>query len=57
MLGQIRSELEYRPITQILADLPGQMESVQLATSAVSDQVRRRYFPTDAAPSWVGENT
>lgn len=57
MLGQIRSELEYRPIGEILRDLPGQMDSVQLATSAVSEQVRRRYFPSDAAPTWVGETT
>ncbi|AWB88201.1 alpha-E domain-containing protein [Salinibacterium hongtaonis] len=57
MLGQIRSEIEYRPIAEILEDLPAHMESVQLATSSVSEQARLRYFPNDAAPSWVGETT
>ena len=57
LLGQIRSELEYRPIVDILDDLPRHMDNVQLATSAASEAIRQRYFPTNAAPSWVGENT
>ncbi|MEP6479363.1 MAG: alpha-E domain-containing protein [Rhodoglobus sp.] len=57
MLGQIRSELEYRPIAEILEDLPRHMDNVQLATSAASEAIRQRYFPTNAAPSWVGETT
>ena len=55
LLGQIRSELEYRPIAEILEDLPLHMDNVQLATSAASEAIRQRYFPTNAAPSWVGE--
>ncbi len=57
LLGQIRSELEYRPITEILDDLPRHMDSVQVATSAASEAIRQRYFPTNAAPSWVRENS
>jgi uncharacterized alpha-E superfamily protein len=57
MLGQIRSELEFRPIAEILDDLPRHMDNVQLATSAASEAIRQRYFPTNAAPSWVRENT
>jgi uncharacterized alpha-E superfamily protein len=57
LLGQIRSELEYRPMSDIIDDLPRQMDGVQLATSAASEAIRQRYFPTHAAPSWVGENT
>jgi uncharacterized alpha-E superfamily protein len=57
LLGQIRSELEYRPIADILEDLPLHMDNVQAATSAASEAIRQRYFPTNAAPSWVGENT
>ncbi|HEV7948982.1 MAG TPA: alpha-E domain-containing protein [Glaciihabitans sp.] len=56
-LGQIRSELEFRPIAEILDDLPRHMDNVQLATSAASEAIRQRYFPTNAAPSWVRENT
>lgn len=55
-LGQIRSELEYRPIIDILDELPRHMDNVQLATSAASEAIRQRYFPTNAAPSWVREN-
>lgn len=57
LLGQIRSELEYRPIAEILEDLTLHMDSVQLATSAASEAIRQRYFPTNAAPSWVGETS
>lgn len=56
-LGQIRSELEYRPIADILDDLQRHMDAVQSATSATSEAVRQRYFPTNAAPSWVAEKT
>ncbi|MGV8852803.1 MAG: alpha-E domain-containing protein [Rhodoglobus sp.] len=55
LLGKIRSELEYRPINEILDDLPHHMDRVQAATSAASEAVRQRYFPTNAAPEWVGE--
>ena len=57
LLGQIRSELEFRPIADILEDLTRHMDNVQLATSAASEAIRQRYFPTNAAPSWVRENS
>jgi hypothetical protein len=57
LLGQIRSELEYRPISEIIEELPHHMDEVQLATSAASEAIRQRYFPTNAAPTWVGELT
>jgi uncharacterized alpha-E superfamily protein len=56
-LGQIRSELEFRPIAEILEDLTRHMDNVQLATSAASEAIRQRYFPTNAAPNWVRENS
>src|SRR3954465_12809499 len=34
LLGQIRSQLEYRPIGELLEDLPHQMDAVQEVTSA-----------------------
>ncbi len=57
VLGQIRSELEYRPIADILEHLTEHMENVQSATSAASEAIRERYFPTNAMPMWVGETT
>ncbi|WP_207455720.1 alpha-E domain-containing protein [Herbiconiux sp. SYSU D00978] len=57
LLGQIRSELEYRPVSETLDDLPRYMDEVQSAMTAASEAVRHRYFPTNAAPSWVGESS
>ena len=57
ILGQIRSELEYRPIGEILEHLTEYMERVQAATSAASEAVRERYFPSSATPVWMGETT
>lgn len=56
LLGQIRSELEYRPIAELLDNLPRHMDGVQDATSAASEAIRQRYFPSNAAPIWIGEN-
>ncbi|WP_375388034.1 alpha-E domain-containing protein [uncultured Amnibacterium sp.] len=55
VLGQIRAELEFRQIDEILADLAIQMEAVQAATSAASEAIRQRYFPTNTTPVWMGE--
>jgi uncharacterized alpha-E superfamily protein len=55
LLGQIRSELEYRPIGDILTDLAGYMEHVQEVVSSASDAIRQRYFPASVVPVWIGE--
>jgi len=54
-LGRIRNDLEYRPIAEILGELPTHMESVQRVTREASDAIRQRFFPTQAEPSWIGE--
>lgn len=55
LLGRARTGLEYRPLTEILVDLPQEMEKVQRACSSASDAVARRYFPRAATTAWVGE--
>lgn len=55
LLGQIRSQLEYRPVSEMISDLTSEMEEVQAATLVASEAIRQRYFPVDPAPSWVGE--
>jgi uncharacterized alpha-E superfamily protein len=55
MLGQVRAELEFRPIGEIIDDLPSVMDQVQTTTTKVSEAVRERYFPTHNLPAWVGE--
>jgi len=57
LLGQIRGELEYRPISDITVDLSGKMEHIQEVTSAASEAIRKRYFPTSGMPVWTGEIT
>lgn len=57
LLGQIRSELEYRPVADLIADLPTHMDAVQRTTTSVSEAIRARYFPTNDVAAWVGENT
>lgn len=54
MLGHIRAELEFRPITQIIEELPTMMDHVQSTTTEVSEAVRERYFPTHNLPAWMG---
>ncbi len=54
-LGRIRNDLEYRPISEILAELPAHMVGVQKVTREASDAIRQRFFPTQASPSWIGE--
>src|SRR6188768_480712 len=54
-LGQIRNDLEYRPIGEILGELPQHMQRVQTVTREASEAIRGRFFPTQAEPSWIGE--
>jgi uncharacterized alpha-E superfamily protein len=57
ILGQATSSLQYRPIGEILTHLPEHMDEIQLATSAASEAIKQRFFPSDAMPVWVGEKT
>ena len=57
LLGQIRSELEYRPVVDLIADLPTHMDAVQRTTTSVSEAIRQRYFPTNDVAAWVGETS
>ena len=55
ILGRIRSQLEYRPVADVLVELPAQMEVVQKAISTASEAIAERYFPSHATPTWTGE--
>ena len=54
-LGRARTNLEYRPVDQILADLPAQMGEVQLACAAASDLIRDRFFLPSSTVLWSQE--
>lgn len=55
VLGRLRSELEFRPIGDILRQLSESMEEVQVGVSMASDAIREKYFPSIAMPVWIGE--
>lgn len=57
LLGQVRSQLEYTPVDQLIADLPVHMERIEIAMSDASEAIRQRYFPTNTLPVWIGEVT
>jgi uncharacterized alpha-E superfamily protein len=44
LLGRARADLEYRPLTDILADLPEEMESLQRTCAQASEAITARYF-------------
>lgn len=54
LLGKARAELEYRALTEILADLPGQMTQLQQTCSQASDAISNRYFEGASALQWHG---
>lgn len=51
VLGQIRSQLEYRPIMDLLNDLSNQMDIVQEATSTAFEVIGDRYLLISAVPT------
>lgn len=55
LVGRARTDLEYRPLSEVLKDLPAEMERVQRACAAASDAVSRRYFPHGPVTAWVEE--
>ena len=56
-LGRIRNDLEYRPIGEILGELPNHMQRVQKVTREASEAIRQRFFPAQVEPSWIGGST
>lgn len=57
LLGSIRSEFEFRPINELLDNLPAHMEQVQAVTGAASEAIRLKFFPTIAVSEWIEENS
>jgi uncharacterized alpha-E superfamily protein len=53
LLGRARTSLEYRPLDEVLGDLPEEMEKIQRACSEATDALAARYFPRGATTLWV----
>ncbi len=54
LLGRARTELEYRPLADIVFDLPVEMERLQRSCAAASDAVSARYFAESEFHTWRG---
>jgi len=54
-LGRIRTSLEYRSTSEIIAELPAQMLRVQRAVTAASDAITAKYFQSGPMPTWTEE--
>ncbi|KRB73288.1 hypothetical protein ASE01_21330 [Nocardioides sp. Root190] len=54
LIGRMRAELEYRALTDLVADLPDEMERLQRTCAAATDAISRRYFAGAEAVAWKG---
>ncbi len=52
LLGRMRAELEYRSLSELMADLPNEMERLQRTCANATEAVTRRYFAGAEAMSW-----
>ena len=54
LLGRARTELEYRPLGEIMFDLPMEMERLQRNCAEANDVIAARYFSHAETLSWTG---
>ena len=54
LLGRARTELEYRPLPEIVEALPTEMERLQRTCGAANDAVSSRYFSHSDVHLWTG---
>ncbi len=54
LLGRTRADLEYRSLTDVLTDLPAEMEKLQRTCASASKAVTSRFFSGSEATTWQG---
>ncbi|MEP9364579.1 alpha-E domain-containing protein [Nocardioides sp. CN2-186] len=54
LLGRMRAELEYRSLSDVMADLPNEMERLQRTCALATEAVTRRYFAGAEPLTWQG---
>lgn len=52
VLGRARTDLEFRRVQELIADLPANLTSLQAACSRAGDAVARRFFRQSALQEW-----
>jgi uncharacterized alpha-E superfamily protein len=53
-LGRTRADLEYRSLTDVLTDLPMEMEKLQLTCAVATEEITSRFFSGSEATTWHG---
>ncbi len=53
MLGRLRAELQYRPVEELVDDLPAAMDDFQLACGHATDAISERFFSGSESPLWM----
>lgn len=54
LMGRMRAELEFRTLSDLLTDLPREMENLQRTCALATEAVTRRYFAGAEALAWLG---
>lgn len=54
-LGRVRTSLEFRATSEVLAELPEQMLRVQQSVNGAAQAVASRYFQAGPLPTWTEE--
>ena len=52
ILGRARTDLEFRRVHELVADLPSHLASLQECCSAAGDALARRFFRQSAPQEW-----
>ncbi len=54
LIGRTRADLEFRPLADVTANLPAEMERLQLTCSRATEAISRRYFAGAEGTFWMG---
>lgn len=55
VIGQAHARLSYLPLTDLVTDLPGEMEELQRVCAGATAAIATRYFEGVVAPEWLTE--
>jgi uncharacterized alpha-E superfamily protein len=54
LLGRTRTDLEYRSLSDVVVNLPREMERLQHTCAAATEAITKRYFAGSEATEWQG---
>ncbi|UDY25356.1 alpha-E domain-containing protein [Nocardioides sp. Kera G14] len=54
LIGRMKAELEFRTLSDLMANLPDEMEALQRTCATATAAIDNRYFAGPAAMAWLG---